>query len=78
MGVACAPVIRFSVQVLDAVRTEMRVQGSRPRERLKELLPHAEGPITFDRARHFLQEDRGPDLARAIVAFLNRTVAVKP
>ncbi|MFN0120415.1 MAG: alpha/beta fold hydrolase [Blastocatellia bacterium] len=42
-------------------------------ERLKELLPHAEGPITFDRARHFLQDDRGPDLARAIVEFLGRT-----
>ncbi len=43
-------------------------------QRLKELLPHAEGPITFDRARHFLQDDRGPDLARTIVEFLNRTV----
>jgi len=42
--------------------------------RLKELLPHAEGPITFDKAAHFLQDDRGPDIARAIVEFLNRTV----
>jgi pimeloyl-ACP methyl ester carboxylesterase len=41
-------------------------------ERLKELLPHAEGPVAFDRARHFLQDDRGPDLAAAIVEFLNR------
>ncbi len=40
--------------------------------RLKELLPHAEGPITFDRARHFLQDDRGPDLASAMVEFLGR------
>ncbi len=40
--------------------------------RLKELLPHAEGPIPFDRARHFLQDERGPDLARATVEFLNR------
>ncbi len=40
-------------------------------ERLKELLPHAEGPVTFDRARHFLQDDRGPDLAAAIVKFLH-------
>ncbi len=39
--------------------------------RLKELLPHAKGPIAFDRARHFLQDDRGPDLAAAIVEFLN-------
>lgn len=40
--------------------------------RLKELLPHAEGPISFDKARHFLQDDRGPDLVKAIVEFLNR------
>jgi pimeloyl-ACP methyl ester carboxylesterase len=39
--------------------------------RIKELLPHAEGPIPFDRARHFLQDDRGPDLASAIVGFLH-------
>jgi haloalkane dehalogenase len=44
--------------------------------RLKELLPHAEGPIEFDRAKHFLQDDRGPDIARAIVEFLNRKVEV--
>jgi haloalkane dehalogenase len=42
--------------------------------RLKELLPHAEGPILFDRARHFLQDDRGPDLAAAICAFLRRVL----
>lgn len=42
--------------------------------RLKELLPHAQGPITFDKAAHFLQDDRGPDIARAIVEFLDRTV----
>jgi pimeloyl-ACP methyl ester carboxylesterase len=41
-------------------------------ERLKALLPHAEGPTTFDRAAHFLQDDRGPDLARALVEFLDR------
>ncbi len=45
--------------------------------RLKELLPKAEGPITFDRARHFLQDDRGADIARAMVDFLNRTVGAK-
>ena len=44
--------------------------------RLKELLPQAEGPILFDKAAHFLQDDRGPDLARAAVEFLNRTVGV--
>jgi haloalkane dehalogenase len=43
-------------------------------QRLKELLPHAEGPLLFDNATHFLQDDRGPDLARAVVEFLNRTV----
>jgi len=42
--------------------------------RMKELLPHAEGPITFDKAAHFLQDDRGPDLAKASIEFLNRTV----
>ena len=45
--------------------------------RLKELLPHAEGPISFDRARHFLQDDRGPDLAKATVEFLNRSCGGK-
>lgn len=43
-------------------------------ERLKTLLPHAEGPTLFERAAHFLQDDRGPDIASAIVAFLQRTV----
>jgi pimeloyl-ACP methyl ester carboxylesterase len=42
--------------------------------RLKELIPHAEGPVLFDRAAHFLQDDRGPDLAGAVVAFLNRSL----
>ena len=45
--------------------------------RLKELLPHAEGPVPFERARHFLQDDRGPDLAKAIVEFLNRSFGGK-
>jgi haloalkane dehalogenase len=42
--------------------------------RLKELLPHAEGPKTYDRAAHFLQDDRGPEIAADVAAFLNRTV----
>jgi haloalkane dehalogenase len=42
--------------------------------RLKELLPHAQGPVPFDRAAHFLQDDRGPDIARAIVEFLDSCV----
>ena len=41
---------------------------------LKERLPHAEGPVLFEKAAHFLQDDRGPDLARATIEFLNRTV----
>lgn len=45
---------------------------------LKQLLPQAEGPIEFDRAAHFLQDDRGPDLARASVEFLDRTVGTRP
>jgi pimeloyl-ACP methyl ester carboxylesterase len=46
-------------------------------ERMKELLPHAEGPVWFDRCRHFMQDDRGPDLAIAAVEFLNRAVGGK-
>ena len=42
--------------------------------RLKELLPHAEGPSLYDNAAHFLQDDRGPEIAADVVAFLNRTV----
>jgi haloalkane dehalogenase len=40
--------------------------------RLKELIPHAEGPVLFDKAAHFLQDDRGPDIAKTIVEFLDR------
>ena len=42
--------------------------------RMKEVLPHAEGPVLFENARHFLQDDRGPDLAKAACEFLNRTL----
>jgi pimeloyl-ACP methyl ester carboxylesterase len=45
--------------------------------RLKELLPQAEGPVLFDRAAHFLQDDRGPDLAAAIIPFLRRALEAK-
>jgi len=41
---------------------------------LKEFLPHAEGPITFEKAAHFLQDDKGPDLAMEIIDFLNRKI----
>jgi pimeloyl-ACP methyl ester carboxylesterase len=43
-------------------------------DRLKALLPHAEGPKTYDKAAHFLQDDRGPEIAADLVAFLDRTV----
>ncbi len=42
--------------------------------RFKTMLPHAEGPVMVT-GRHFLQEDSGPDIAAAIVDFLNRTGA---
>ncbi len=41
--------------------------------RLKQLLPHAEGPILLENASHFLQDDRGADIARQIAAFLDRS-----
>ncbi len=46
--------------------------------RLRELLPHAEEPILFDKAAHFLQDDRGPDIAAALIPFLDRTVGSRP
>ena len=42
--------------------------------RLKELMPHAQGPILFERAAHFLQDDRGPDLVATIIPFLDSAV----
>jgi len=47
-------------------------------DRLKALLPHAEGPKTYDKAAHFLQDDRGPEIAADLVAFLNRAVGSTP
>ena len=46
-------------------------------QKLKELLPHAEGPHLFDRAGHFLQDDRGADLAKTIVSFLDEKGGLK-
>lgn len=46
--------------------------------RLKELLPHAEGPVLFQNARHFLQDDRGADIAPVVCEFLNRAAGAKP
>lgn len=46
--------------------------------RLQELLPQAEEPILIDKAKHFLQDDRGPDIAGHIVTFLDRSVGARP
>lgn len=54
--------------------TQDSVFGEPYAARLKALLPHAEGPLPIDAADHFLQDDRGPEIAAAIVAFLDRTV----
>lgn len=47
-------------------------------DRLKQLLPHAEGPKTYDRAAHFLQDDRGAEIVQDVIAFLARTVGPRP
>lgn len=57
--------------------TEDSVFGLPYARRLKALLPDAEGPHPFERADHFMQDDRGPDIARAIVEFLDRTVTAR-
>jgi pimeloyl-ACP methyl ester carboxylesterase len=43
-------------------------------ERMKQLLPHAEGPVLMGAARHFLPDDRGPEVAAIVRDFLIRTV----
>jgi haloalkane dehalogenase len=42
------------------------------RDRIKELIPHAEIGKVFPGAHHFLQDDRGPELVVELIAFLNR------
>jgi haloalkane dehalogenase len=54
--------------------TQDSVFGKPYADRLKALLPHAEGPIAIEGADHFMQDDQGPQIAAAIVTFLNRTV----
>ncbi len=44
---------------------------------LKQFLPHAEGPVTVAGAMHFLLDDKGPEVARITVDFLNRKVGAK-
>lgn len=52
--------------------TEDSVFGKPYADRLKELLPHAEGPVAIKGADHFMQDDQGPLIARLIVEFLGR------
>jgi hypothetical protein len=54
--------------------TQDSVFGKPYADRLKALLPHADGPLPIEGADHFMQDDRGPEIAAAIVAFLQRTV----
>lgn len=54
------------------------VFGESYANRLKELLPQAEGPFAIENADHFMQDDQGPEIARRIVEFLDRTVGAKP
>ncbi|MFI5397267.1 MAG: alpha/beta fold hydrolase [Candidatus Binatia bacterium] len=60
--------------------TQDSVFGKPYADRLKQLLPHAEGPLPIEGADHFLQDDRGPEVAATIVPFLQRTLgpAVSP
>jgi pimeloyl-ACP methyl ester carboxylesterase len=45
--------------------------------RLKQLIPQARGPILFHDAHHFLQDDRGADIVKELIAFLNETPGVR-
>ena len=54
--------------------TEDSVFGKSYADRLKELLPAAEGPHPVEAADHFMQDDRGPEIAARIVEFLDRRV----
>jgi hypothetical protein len=53
--------------------TEDAVFGKSYADRLKEFLPHAEGPFEVSAANHFMQDDRGPEIAARIIEFLART-----
>lgn len=41
--------------------------------RLKEKIPHAEGPFPIENADHFMQDDKGEEIAGRVVEFLRRT-----
>lgn len=57
--------------------TEDSVFGREYPDRLKARLPNAEGPQPIEHADHFMQDDRGAEIARATVAFLDRTVTAR-
>jgi pimeloyl-ACP methyl ester carboxylesterase len=42
-------------------------------QRLQALLPHAEGPVMFDRAAHFLPGDAGEEIADHICRWMTTT-----
>jgi haloalkane dehalogenase len=57
--------------------TDDSVFGLSYAERLKALLPSAAGPFPVTLADHFMQDDRGPEIAELIVDFLDRTVTAR-
>lgn len=52
--------------------TEDSVFGESYATRLKERIPHAEGPFPIEGADHFMQDDKGPEIVARIVEFLER------
>jgi len=50
------------------------VFGESYAKRLKTHIPHAEGPVAIDDADHFMQDDKGAEIAAAITDFLKRTL----
>jgi pimeloyl-ACP methyl ester carboxylesterase len=53
------------------------VFGESYANRLKELLPNAEGPQAIENADHFMQDDAGPEIAARIVEFLRRRLPAR-
>jgi haloalkane dehalogenase len=53
---------------------EDSVFGESYADRLKERIPHAEGPFPIENADHFMQDDKGREIAARIVEFLSRTL----
>jgi len=42
--------------------------------KLKDRIPHAEGPFPIENADHFMQDDKGEEISGRIVEFLQRTM----